>query len=119
MSIQRLQTSKRYSKIVIHENTVYFAGITAPDRSADVAGQAKQVFAAIDALLESQQISKTGLLSAMIWLKDIERDFTAFNDLWEQWMPEGHAPVRATVEANMALPDVLIEIMVTAARKVR
>jgi enamine deaminase RidA (YjgF/YER057c/UK114 family) len=117
MNIERHRTTRRHSLVVVHAHTVYFAGITATDRLADVAGQTKQVLDAIDALLHTQQIRRTQLLSAQVWLKDIERDFATFNALWEEWMPEGHAPTRATVEAKMALPDVLIEIMVVAARK--
>jgi len=119
MTIERYRTTKRHSLVVVHAQTVYLAGITAADRSADVAGQTKQVLATIDSLLQTQQIARTELLTAQVWLKDIERDFVTFNTLWEEWMPEGHAPTRATVEAKMALPDVLIEIMVTAARKSR
>jgi enamine deaminase RidA (YjgF/YER057c/UK114 family) len=117
MTIERHRTTKRHSLVVVHAETVYLAGITATDRSADAAGQTRQVLAAIDALLATQQITRTELLSAQVWLKDVERDFATFNTLWEEWMPEGHAPARATVQARMVRPDILIEIMVTAARK--
>jgi enamine deaminase RidA (YjgF/YER057c/UK114 family) len=117
MTIDRHRTTKRHSLVVAHAQTVYLAGITATDRSADAAGQTRQVLATIDALLATQQITRTELLSAQVWLKDIERDFATFNALWEEWMPEGHAPARATVEARMVRPDILVEIMVTAARK--
>jgi enamine deaminase RidA (YjgF/YER057c/UK114 family) len=118
MTIERHRTTQRHSLVVVHAQTVYLAGITAEDRTADITGQTKQVLAKIDALLETQQVSRTDLLTAQVWLRDIDKDFVAFNTLWEAWMPEGHAPTRATVEAKMALPEVLIEIMVTAARKV-
>ena len=101
---------------VVHGDTVYLAGVTAAERCADVAGQTRQVLARIDELLQSQGVGRTQLLTAQVWLKHIERDFPTFNAIWEEWMPQGHAPTRATVEANMALPDVLVEIMVTAAR---
>lgn len=117
MSIERHITTRRHSMVVVHADTVYLAGVTAPDRSADVAGQTRQVLARIDELLQGQQVTRTDLLSAQVWLKDIGKDFTTFNALWEAWMPEGHAPARATVEAKMALPDVLVEIMCTAARR--
>jgi enamine deaminase RidA (YjgF/YER057c/UK114 family) len=38
------------------------------------------------------------------------------NELWTPWLPEGAAPARACVEANMADPRHLVEIMVTACR---
>lgn len=116
MTIQRSITTRRHSMVVAHNTTIYFAGVTATDRSADAADQTKQVLNRIDELLKSQNITRENLLSAQVWLKDIDRDFKAFNALWEDWVPEGHAPARATVEAKMALPDVLVEIMVIAAR---
>ena len=54
--------------------------------------------------------------SAQIWLKNIERDFAAFNEVWVQWMPEGYSPARAAVQAEMARPEILVEIMLTAVK---
>ena len=73
------------------------------------------VLAKIDAALEANGTDKTRLLSAQIWLKDI-RDRGAMNELWTAWLPAGGAPARACVEANMADPRHLVEIMVTACR---
>jgi enamine deaminase RidA (YjgF/YER057c/UK114 family) len=38
------------------------------------------------------------------------------NAVWSAWLPEGGAPARACVEAVMADPGYLVEIMVTACR---
>ena len=54
-------------------------------------------------------------MSAQIWLRDIERDFTAMNEVWSVWLPTGCGPARATTEANLASADILVEIMVVAA----
>jgi enamine deaminase RidA (YjgF/YER057c/UK114 family) len=37
------------------------------------------------------------------------------NAVWEQWLPQGHAPARATVQAKLARPEWKLEIVVTAA----
>jgi enamine deaminase RidA (YjgF/YER057c/UK114 family) len=37
------------------------------------------------------------------------------NAVWDAWVPRGHAPPRATVQARLARPDWKIEIVVTAA----
>ncbi len=103
------------SKAVEYHNFVYLAGMTADDTSQDVAGQTTQVLAAIDAALETHGTDKTRLLQAQIWLKDI-RDRDAMNEVWSAWLPEGGAPVRACVEASMADPRLLVEIMVTACK---
>ena len=59
--------------------------------------------------------TRPALLQAQVWLKDI-RDRDAMNAVWVAWLPEGGAPVRACVEASMADPRLLVEIMVTACK---
>jgi enamine deaminase RidA (YjgF/YER057c/UK114 family) len=36
------------------------------------------------------------------------------NTVWNEWVPNGHAPARACVEAHMAQSALLVEICVTA-----
>ena len=96
-------------------NFVFLAGLTADDLSKDIKGQTAEVIAKIDAALEANGTDKTRMLSAQIWLKDI-RDRGAMNELWTAWLPAGGAPARACVEANMADPRHLVEIMITACR---
>ncbi|MFC0410511.1 RidA family protein [Roseomonas elaeocarpi] len=103
------------SNAVEYHNFVFLAGITADDLSQDVSGQTEQVLRRIDELLEVHGTDKTRLLQAQVWLKDI-RDREALNKLWSAWLPEGGAPVRACVQANMADPRHLVEIMITACR---
>ena len=68
----------------------------------------------MDDLLEQAGTSKSNLLTANIWLKDIDKDFKAMNQVWNDWLDPENKPVRATVEARMARPQILIEIQVTA-----
>ena len=113
--IERIQPGPRLSRAVIHNGTAHLAGITAPDRSQDIRGQLAQVFARIDQHLADCGSDRTRLLSAMILLKDVKRDFAALNAAWEAWIPAGHTPARATWEANLAAPDILVEIVIVAA----
>jgi len=55
------------------------------------------------------------MLSATIYIKDMA-DFKAMNAVWDDWVPEGHAPARACVQASMARPELLVEISVVAAQ---
>ena len=103
------------SSSVEYHGFVYLPGITAEDLSQDVSGQTAQILKKIDEALEEHGTDKTRLLQAQVWLKDI-RDRDALNKLWIEWLPKGGAPVRACVEANMADPRHLVEIMVTACR---
>lgn len=116
MSIQRLHVGKRMSEAVIHNGTVYLAGQVAADPAQDVAGQTRQVLEAIDRLLAESGSDKTCILSATIFLKDIA-DFAAMNAVWDVWVPQGHTPARATVEAALATPKYLVEVKVVAAQK--
>ena len=112
--IKRLVTGPRMSQAVVHGNTVYLAGQVADDTSADVAGQTRQVLAAIDRLLAATGSDKTRILAATVYLADIGT-FAAMNSAWDAWVPKGATPARATVEAALAAPAYKVEIVVTAA----
>ena len=73
------------------------------------------VLAQIDAMLEHHGTDKTRMLQATIWVKDIkQRD--AMNTVWIEWLGEEGRPARACVQAEMASPGILVEIMVNACR---
>lgn len=114
--IERNHTTARHSQVVAFGDLVFTAGITAKNRSADAQGQTLEILGIIDRLLEENGTSRTSMLSAQIWLRDIERDFQVFTGLWESWLPMGSVPARAVVEAKMAAADILVEIMIVAAR---
>ena len=116
MPVQRIESNPRMSAAVIHADLVFLAGQVPDDRGLDAAGQTREVLAKIDRLLAAAGSSREHLLSAQIWLKDIDADFAAMNEVWIDWLPSGCAPARATVQARLASPEVLVEIMVIAAR---
>ncbi len=113
MSIERFETGPRMSQAVCTRDTVYLAGQVGEGTS--VTAQTESILANIDRLLALAGSDKTMLLSANIWLRDI-RSFAEMNAVWEGWVAPGHTPARATVQAEMAAPEILVEIMVTAAR---
>ena len=114
MSITRHHTSQRMSQIVIHGDTVYLAGQVANDSNADITVQTQQVLQKIDALLAEAGSDKSKILSAQIWLTSMGH-FAQMNEVWDAWIPEGHAPGRACIEARLASPDLLVEIGIIAA----
>jgi enamine deaminase RidA (YjgF/YER057c/UK114 family) len=113
--INRQGSNQILSTAVEYHNFVFLAGLTADDLAEDVTGQTRQVIAKIDAALEANGTDKTRLLQAQIWLKDI-RDRDAMNKVWVEWLGEAGRPARACVEANMADPRHLVEIMVNACK---
>jgi enamine deaminase RidA (YjgF/YER057c/UK114 family) len=54
-------------------------------------------------------------LSATVYLADIAT-FAEMNAAWEAWVPTGHAPAGATVEAKLAASAYAVEIACVAAR---
>ena len=85
------------------------------DGGATVVEQTQNVLNKIDALLLEGGTSKKHILTANIWLKDIANDFAPMNTVWVKWVDANNKPTRATVEANLAAPSLLVEIQVTAA----
>ena len=116
MSVQRLHVGKRLSEVAIHNGTVYLAGQIAEDTSELIEGQTREVLGHIDRLLAEAGSSKEHILSTQIYLADI-KDFEGMNAAWDAWVPAGHAPPRATVEAKLARPELLVEIIIVAAQK--
>jgi enamine deaminase RidA (YjgF/YER057c/UK114 family) len=115
MSITRIESGKRMSQAVAHGNLVFLAGQVATDPGADVAGQTRQILGEIDRLLAAAGSDKTKILSATVFLADIA-NFALMNGEWDLWVPPGHLPARATVEARLAAPEYQVEIQVVAAR---
>lgn len=114
-NITRIDSNERLSRIVIHGDTVYVAGVTSRAEGG-VAAQTRDALAKIDGYLAQAGTDKTRLLSVQIWLKDIDHDFAAMNGVWGEWAPREAMPTRATCEAKLAAPELLVEIIVTAAR---
>ncbi len=108
MTIQRVGVGPRLSEMAIHHGTVYLAGQVADDISQDIAGQTRQVLAAIDKLLMQAHSDKSRILSATIYLTSME-NFSAMNAVWDAWVVPGHTPPRATVEAKLAKAEYLID----------
>ena len=114
-SITRLDQNARRSRAVIHGDTVYLAGQTADDRSADITGQTRQVLAKIDEMLAAAGTDKSRLLNITIWLADMG-DFAAMNAVYDAWVVQGSTPARCCGAVTLALPDIKVEIMAVAAR---
>lgn len=116
MSIKRTDFTGRFHRIVEVGDTVYLAGVTARNGGADIGLQTMDVLAQIEELLAKAGASKRDLITANIWLSDIG-DFAGMNAAWDAWLDNENAPVRATVEAKLARPDLKVEIQVQAVRQ--
>ncbi len=114
MEIERHGTTRRYSDVVAHGQTVYLVEV--PETlTADITAQTREVLASIDRLLAKAGSDRTKLLMVTIYLSDM-REYAAMNEIWDEWVPEGCAPARACIEARLANPGYRVEMVVMAAR---
>jgi enamine deaminase RidA (YjgF/YER057c/UK114 family) len=104
------------SKVVVHGDTVYLAGIVAENaKGKSMTEQTRDILSQIDGFLAKAGTDKSKLLSANIWITDMA-NFAEMNAVWDAWVAPGNTPARATVEARLAAPDYKVEIMVVAAK---
>lgn len=113
--ITRFETDTRRSRAVVYNGMVFVGGMTADDREQEIKGQTRETLAKIESYLAQAGTDKSRILSAQIWIKDLARDFDGMNEVWNAWTAPNSAPTRATAQAEMGAPNVLVEIIVTAA----
>lgn len=117
--IQRIDSNTRMSQAVINNGVVYLAGQV--DETAKVGdgrsieAQTAVVLSQIDGLLAKAGTDKSKLLTATIYLTDIDT-FAQMNAAWQAWVSAEGLPTRATVGVTaLAAPEFGVEIVVTAA----
>ncbi len=110
--IQRFGVTRRWSDAVVHNGVVHFVEV-ADDPSQDMRGQVAQVLAQIDGRLKLVGSDRTRLLQVLIYVSDLAV-CAALNVQWDAWVPEGHAPARACVQAGLAA-GYHVEMVITAA----
>ena len=114
MLIERIGTTRRYSDVVIHADTVYLVEVP-HSLDGDITVQTKEVLASVEMLLAKAGSDKSRLLQVTLYLPDMT-DYDAMNAVWDNWVPDGTAPVRACISARLANPGYRIEAVVVAAR---
>ncbi len=113
--ITRHVQTKINHRVVEHAGVLHFGGLVAGDLSKDMKGQTADICRKIDALLEQVGSSKEKLLTAMIYISDFSKK-DGMNEAWLEWLPGDHLPTRATIGVSDLGKDVLVEIVVSAAK---
>jgi enamine deaminase RidA (YjgF/YER057c/UK114 family) len=112
--IQRWGSTPILHRFVKHNGVAYFAGVIASDLSLPIKGQTQQIAAQLDERLAAAGSSKDRLLTAMIFVTDLALK-SEMNEVWSDWLPREDLPTRATVAVADLGPNVLIEVVVSAA----
>jgi enamine deaminase RidA (YjgF/YER057c/UK114 family) len=115
MSVIRHEPGKFLSGAVEAAGLVFVAGQVPDDLAAGIEGQTREVLAKIDGLLARAGTNKSKLVWANVWVTDI-RNREGMNAVWMKWMDPQNPPARATVEAKLADPRILVEIACVAAK---
>ena len=113
--IQKLNINQVMSAVTIFNKVVYLSGQVPKNTQQDIIGQTQEILATIDQLLLEANTDKSRLLSAHVYIKNLD-DFATFNTIWIDWLEGCVAPSRATIQADLVNPDWLIEIAVIAAQ---
>ncbi len=112
-NILRLDSNPRMSQVVRYGDLIHTAGLVATDTNQDVRGQTTQILNIIDSYIIKMGSSKDKILSATIWLSNMD-DYEQMNLAWDEWVSSTAPPVRACVEARLASPKFKVEIQISA-----
>lgn len=113
--IQRHIQTRINHRVVEAGGILHFGGLIADDLTQDMKGQTAQICAKIDKLLAEVGSSKENLVTAMLYITDFDQK-EGMNDAWLEWLPAEHLPTRATIGVAELGKNVLIEVVVSAAR---
>ena len=114
-AIDRRHVGARLSETAIYNGTIYLAGqVPENNPGADITVQTQEVLGHIERLLIEAGSSKKSILQCLIYLTDVS-EIGQMNVVWDAWIPAGHTPPRATVQAQLANPAYKIEVVVVAA----
>ncbi len=125
MPIEEIQTDQAYessaplSQAIRHGDTLYVSGNVPMDPETGelveggVGEQTDQVLANVEAILEAAGTSMDNVIRAGVFMTDMDT-FGEMNEVYQEYMSEPY-PARTAVKAEMANPDILVEIDVVAA----
>lgn len=111
--IQRIGTTQRWSDAVVFNRVAYLCEVPS-DVEGDIQAQTREVFGLLKSRLGEVGSNLEHILNATVYLPFPE-DLPAFNALWDAWIPQGCAPVRACIHARLTNPNMRVEITLQAA----
>lgn len=115
MNIERIRPRVWNSRASVYGDLVFLSGAVADDKTLPMKEQTEQVLAKIDSDLAEAGSDKSHVLSATVYLADIDRK-EEMNEAWMAWMDPGNMPCRTAVGAALT-PGTLVEITVCAVRR--
>ncbi|SMC23074.1 Enamine deaminase RidA, house cleaning of reactive enamine intermediates, YjgF/YER057c/UK114 family [Andreprevotia lacus DSM 23236] len=112
--IHRHNPTPLWSDAVVFNRIACFVEV--PESGTSFVEQTRALLAQAERTLAAVGSDKGRIMMATIYLPDLSNR-AEFNEVWGEWLPEGAAPARACVRAELASPDLLVEIAFTAATR--
>jgi enamine deaminase RidA (YjgF/YER057c/UK114 family) len=112
--IIRVGTLARLSRAVVFNRMAHIGGLLPNRADVSVAEQTREILEKIDAVLKAAGTDRSRLISATVWIKDLQH-IGEMNSSWEEWLPPGAAPARACVQAVPGSKEFEVEIAAIAA----
>jgi 2-iminobutanoate/2-iminopropanoate deaminase len=112
-----------YSQGVETGGMVFVAGQVGLDRDGQPAGdfgmaaQTRQTLTNVAAVLRAAGLGLNDVVSTTVYVKDFA-EYELLDQVWQECFG-GHKPARATVQAGLVHPSLLVEVQAIAVRPVR
>jgi len=110
--IERIECGKTMSRAVVRDGVIYFSGHVASGKQPTMREQATALCARYDELLRMHGSDSSHIMFASIYITDMSMKLE-FNEVWNEWIPEGSAPARVCIECNLD-SGYLVEMTIVA-----
>ena len=102
------------SRAVVHDDLVLTVAVAPDPVTPSMYEQSAKALARIDESLALCGSDKSKILSAIVYITDMNRK-GEMNRAWDEWVDAGNAPMRACIGVELEPPH-LVEIVVTAVK---
>jgi len=109
-----------YSQAIMVNGFLFVSGQGAIDPNsgqlagADIQSQTRQTLTNVRNIVEASGLSMRDLVRVSVYLKNM-KDFKGMNEVYKSFFPDA-PPARTTIQAELPLPEMLIEIDAVAQR---
>jgi enamine deaminase RidA (YjgF/YER057c/UK114 family) len=102
------------SRAVVHDNLVFTVAVAPDPVPSSMYEQSVKALQLLDASLAECGSHKSKILSAIVYIADIERK-AEMNRAWDEWVDMANPPMRACLGVELEPPHI-VEIVVTAVK---
>jgi len=109
-----------YSQAIMVNGFLFVSGQGAIDPNSgrlagtDIQSQTRQTLTNVQTIVEASGMSMRDLVRVAVYLKNM-KDFKEMNEVYKSFFPDA-PPARTTIQAELPLPEMLIEIDAVAHR---